>query len=164
MAISIRLARKSDHEAIGAVVAAAFDRADEAALVARLRADGDVVLELVAIEDDVVCGHILFSRLWADHHGLFAALAPLAVRPDLQRTGIGASLVKAGLYNVREFGAHGVLVLGDPDYYGRFGFAAAKAAGVTCPFRGNPAFQALAIAADAFDRPLTVAYPDAFGA
>ena len=63
-----------------------------------------------------------------------------------------------------EFGAHGVLVLGDPDYYGRFGFAAAKAAGVTCPFRGNPAFQALAIAADAFDRPLTVAYPDAFGA
>jgi putative acetyltransferase len=160
----IRFARATDHAAIAGVIEAAFGREDEARLVSQLRADGDTVLELVAVEDDRVAGHILFSRLWADHHGLFAALAPLAVTPERQRTGLGSALVRAGLDAVREFGCHGVLVLGDPAYYGRFGFAAAHAAAIACPFRGLAAFQALPLEPDAFARPLTAAYPDAFGA
>jgi putative acetyltransferase len=61
----IRYARATDHPAIVAVVAAAFGRADEAQLIGRLRADGDVIFELVSDEDGAVTGHILFSRLWA---------------------------------------------------------------------------------------------------
>ncbi len=160
----IRYARPADHPAIFDVVAAAFGREDEARLVEQLRADDDVVLEMVAEADGAVAGHILFSRLWADHHGLFAALAPLSVRPDRQNTGLGSALVTSGLTNIREYGCHGVLVLGDPAYYGRFGFDAGLAAEVACPFKGLAAFQALALEEEAFARPLTVAYPNAFGA
>jgi putative acetyltransferase len=93
---------------------------------------------------------------------MFAALAPLAVRPGLQRAGVGSALVRTGLQSIPEFGAHGVLVLGDPAYYGRFGFSAETAAKVTAPFTGHPAFQAIEIEAGAFAEPLSIAYPDAF--
>ena len=158
----IRYVRADDHPAIEAVVAAAFGREDEARLVARLRAEGDVICELVAEQEGAVSGHILFSRLWADRSGLFGALAPLAVRPEGQRAGLGSALVRAGLDSAREFGCLGVLVLGDPAYYGRFGFSAETAAQVRAPFRGLAAFQALALEPAVFDAPLTVAYPSAF--
>lgn len=158
----IRYARASDHPAIAQVIAAAFGRADEAELVARLRADGDALFELVAEEDGAVAGHIFFSRLWADRAELYGALAPLAVTPSRQSQGLGGRLVQRGLESAREFGCHGLLVLGDPAYYGRFGFSSDAAREVSAPFRGLPAFQALALEADAFARPLTVAYPSAF--
>lgn len=159
----IRYARTGDHAAIADVVEAAFGQPAEARLVERLRADEDALLELVAVEDDAVVGHILFSRLWADRYEMFAALAPLAVRPDLQRTGLGSALVRAGLESAKEFGAHGVIVLGHPTYYPRFGFSAEAAAKVSSPYAGQPAFMALALEPGAFDAPMTVAYPDAFG-
>jgi len=158
----IRYARATDHDAIDEVVGAAFGRTDEAALVRRLRAAEDRMFELVAEDAGALAGHIFFSRLWADSPQLFGALAPLAVRPDRQRAGVGVGLVRAGLECAKEFGCHGLLVLGDPDYYGRFGFTAAAAARVSAPFTGLPAFQALALEAGAFDAPITVAYPDAF--
>jgi putative acetyltransferase len=158
----IRYARESDRPAIAAVVEAAFGQPDEARLVERLRAEGDVLFELVAEADGEVAGHILFSRLWADRLEMFAALAPLAVRPERQRTGLGSALVRAGLESAREFGAHGVLVLGHPAYYPRFGFSAEAAARVAAPYAGQPTFMALALEDGAFDRPLSVAYPDAF--
>jgi putative acetyltransferase len=159
----IRHARPADHPAIAEIVEAAFGRPDEARLVEQLRADGDVVFELVAVEEGRVEGHILFSRLWADRETLFAALAPLAVRPARQRSGLGSALVRAGVEIAPEFGAAGLLVLGDPAYYPRFGFSAEAAAQVAAPFQGLPAFMALPLAADAFAAPLTVAYPTAFG-
>ena len=159
----IRYAAPSDHAAIEAVVEAAFGRAGEARLVERLRADDDAMFELVAEDAGAVVGHIMFSRLWADRNELYAALAPLAVRPDLQRSGLGSQLVRAGLDSVRQFGAFGVLVLGDPAYYGRFGFAAATAAEVRAPYGGHPAFQGLVLEDGAFAGPMTVAYPAAFG-
>ncbi len=159
----IRFARPADHAAIAEVVEAAFGQPDEARLVERLRAAGDVLLEMVAADAaGSVTGHILFSRLWADRAELIAALAPLAVRPGLQRTGVGSALVRRGLEQAREFGAHGVLVLGHPAYYPRFGFAAEAAAGVKSPFTGSPSFMALALEPGAFDAPMHVAYPDAF--
>lgn len=158
----IRYARPADHPAIAQIVTDAFGGEAEARLVERLRADGDVLFELVAVTDEAVTGHILFSRLWADRYEMYAALAPLAVRPDLQRSGQGSALVRAGLECVREFGAHGVLVLGHPEYYPRFGFSAEAAGRVQSPFAGNPAFMALALEPGAFDAPLSVAYPDAF--
>lgn len=158
----IRYARPTDHPAIAEVNELAFGGPDEARLVERLRADGDVLFELVAVEGDDVVGHILFSRLYADRAELFAALAPMAVRPGLQRSGTGSALVRAGLDSAREFGAHGVLVLGHRQYYPRFGFLAETAANVTSPYSGSPSFMAVALEKGAFDHPLSVAYPDAF--
>jgi putative acetyltransferase len=159
----IRPARPADHPAIAQVITAAFGQADEAQLVARLRADGDTVFELVAEEDGAVVGHIFFSRLWADRAELYGALAPLAVLPARQGQGLGSQLVKSGLEYAREFGCHGLLVLGDPAYYRRFGFTAAAAAEVSTPYyAGLPGFQALALEDGAFSEPLGVTYPDAF--
>jgi len=158
----IRYATAHDHGAIAGVIEAAFSRPDEARLVERLRADEDAMFELVAEADGAVVGHILFSRLWADRDDLYAALAPLAVKPGLQRTGLGSALVRAGLASAPQFGAVGVLVLGEPGYYGRFGFAAQTAAQVEAPFRGLPAFMGLGFVDSAFEGPLTVAYPSAF--
>lgn len=158
----IRYARATDHSAIAQVVTDAFGGEAEARLVERLRAEGDVLFELVSVTDEAVTGHILFSRLWADRYEMYAALAPLAVRPDLQRTGQGSALVRAGLESARDFGACGVLVLGHPEYYPRFGFSAEAARQVRAPYAGDPAFMALALEPGAFDAPLSVAYPDAF--
>lgn len=160
--MAIRYPTASDHEAIDSVVTAAFGRPDEARLVARLRADEDVMFELVAEADGEIVGHILFSRLWADRFELYGALAPLAVHPRRHRQGLGSKLVRSGIECAREFGCFGLLVLGDPAYYGRFGFSAAAAGEVMAPYRGLPAFQALALEDDAFTGAMSVAYPDAF--
>lgn len=159
----IRYARPADRPAIAEVNDLAFGQPDETALIDRLREDGDVLFELVAEEaGGAIDGHILFSRLWADRLELFAALAPMAVRPGRQRSGLGSDLVRVGLESAREFGVHGVLVLGHPAYYPRFGFAAETAAKVRSPYAGSPSFMALALEKGAFDEPLSVAYPDAF--
>lgn len=158
----IRYARPADRPAIAQVVEAAFGQADEARLVERLRASGDALFELVSDDGGDVNGHILFSRLWADSQHLYAALAPLAVRPGLQRAGVGSALVRASLDSAREFGAHGIIVLGHPAYYPRFGFSADAAAQVRSVYAGGPGFMALALEPGAFDAPLSVSYPDAF--
>ncbi|ACG79013.1 acetyltransferase, GNAT family [Phenylobacterium zucineum HLK1] len=158
----IRHARPSDHGAVRQLVADAFQGETEARLVDLLRADGDVLFELVSLNGETVEGHILFSRMWADRQGLYAALGPLAVRPDRQRTGIGSALVRAALETAREFGVEGVILLGHPAYYPRFGFSTQAARQVRSPYAGNPAFMALALEPGAFDAPLSVAYPDAF--
>jgi putative acetyltransferase len=159
----IRHVRTTDQAAIREVVAAAFHKADEADLVERLRAAGDVMFELVEEEDGEIVGHILYSRLWADSLNLYAALAPLAVRPDRQRDGVGKRLTAASLDTAREFGAHAVIVLGHPDYYPKFGFSPEAAQKVKSPYSGSPAFMAIALEPGALDHPLLVAYPDAFG-
>lgn len=160
----IRYARPADRPAIAEVVEAAFGQSDEARLVERLRASGDALFELVSDDGGDVNGHILFSRLWADRQHLYAALAPLAVRPGLQRAGVGSALVRASLDSAREFGAHGIIVLGHPAYYPRFGFSADAAAQVRSVYAGGPGFMALALEPGAFDAPLSVSYPDAFSA
>ena len=160
----IRHARAADHDVIAEINTLAFGKPDEAALVAGLRADGDALLEMVADDARGVDGHILFSRLWAGNGRLYAALAPMSVRPGLQKDGLGSALVRAGLDYLPELGVQGVLVLGHPKYYPRFGFTAEAAARVRSPYSGSPAFMALALETDAFDEAFTVAYPAAFSA
>jgi len=159
----IRYATPANHSAIRDVVAAAFDRADEADLVERLRADGDAMFELVEMDGEDLVGHIMFSRMWADSLNLYAAMAPVSVRPGLQNRGTGGRLVRAGLDAAKEFGAAAVIVLGHPSYYPRFGFSTEAAQGLRCAFSGLPAFMATALEPGALDQPLTVVYPDAFG-
>lgn len=158
----IRHARPADHGVIREINEAAFANPDEARLIEALRANGDAMFELVAVAEGAPVGHILFSRLWADRTELIAALAPMAVRPELQRQGLGKRLVETGIETCRDFGAHAIVVLGHPDYYPRFGFSAAAASRISSPYSGSPAFMALELERGALAEPMFVAYPDAF--
>ncbi|HTT99899.1 MAG TPA: N-acetyltransferase [Rhizomicrobium sp.] len=154
---------------VAGVVEAAFrlqygNGCGEVALVAALRAADDAVAELVAVEEDTVVGHVMFSRMTptpADRQ--IAALAPVCARIDRQNTGIGSALVRAGLDICRERGIGAVIVLGEPDYYGRFGFRAAKAEGIACVYAG-PHLQALELIPDTLKGVTALAYAPAFSA
>jgi putative acetyltransferase len=127
-AIQIRPERPGDDPTIRAVTRAAFEDAPhssgtEAAIVEALREAGALAVSLVAVADEIV-GHVAFSPVTVNGTPCcWFSLGPLAVRPDRQRLGIGRRLVCEGLEQLRERGAAGCVVLGDPAYYGRFGFA-----------------------------------------
>jgi len=114
-----------DASAVRRVVVAAFDRAVEAGLVDALRQSGDAVISLVAEDGGEIIGHILFSKLHAPDQCL--ALAPVSVTPSRQNQGIGSRLIREGLARAKRDGWQAVFLLGEPDYYGRFGFDAAMA-------------------------------------
>jgi putative acetyltransferase len=138
--IVIRLQQAGDEADVFDVVRRAFGRDAEARLVERLHADGAARLSLVAVCGGTIVGHVLFTRLpiVADE-GLVEslALAPLSVRPDAQRRGIGTRLVSAGLLRAAGDGQRSVLVVGDAGYYGRFGFRAELVRRLDCPFAGE---------------------------
>lgn len=130
----IRPEQPGDTHAIRALTTAAFATAPhssgtEAAIVDGLRAVGALTLSLVAVAGDAgptaILGHVAFSPVTIDGAdcGWFG-LGPVSVRPDRQRGGIGSGLIREGLRRLRAMGAGGCVVLGDPAYYGRFGFAA----------------------------------------
>lgn len=132
---SIREERAADRDAVRAVTQAAFGAEAEAELVERLHADGDAEIALVAEEGEGrLAGHILFSRMAAPFRAL--GLAPVSVAPERQGSGIGSALIRAGLARARDQGWEAVFVLGDPRYYGRFGFTAAAAAPFRCAYSG----------------------------
>jgi putative acetyltransferase len=105
-------------------------------IVARLRAAVELVLPLVALIDERVAGYATFSqvRLRPENSGWYG-LGPIAVEPRLQRNGVGTALIEAGLVALKQTGAAGCVVLGEPAYYRRFGFA--QTPGLT--FDGAPA-------------------------
>lgn len=140
--IFIRDEEPEDRTAIRNVVESAFARRYEADLVDRLHSDGVCELSLVAVEDDQILGHVLFSRMIAPFRAL--GLAPVSVMPTRQRSGIGSRLIQAGLERARGTGWQGVFVLGDPSYYRRFGFEASTAAPFDCRYAG-PHLMALAL-------------------
>ena len=128
MTISIRAEQPGDEAAIRAVTADAFAGAlysdgSEPGIVDALRADGDLALSLVAETGGIVAGHVAFSLVVIEggEDGWFG-LGPLSVRPDLQRRGIGSRLIGAGIAELRLRDARGVVLVGDPAYYARFGF------------------------------------------
>jgi putative acetyltransferase len=144
-AVRIRPEEPQDWPEIRALVEAAFGSKAEADLVQRLREGGDLVLSLAA-DDGGPVGHIAFSRLALPEtpSARACALAPLAVSPQRQRQGIGSALVREGLMRLAQGGMDLVLVLGEPDYYGRFGFAPDLAKRLMTPYDG-PYLQALAL-------------------
>lgn len=154
---------------IASITRAAFSRQygsgdGEVALIAALRADGDVVVELTALEAGEVVGHVMFSRLAVAPDTLrMASLAPVCARIDRQRGGIGSALIREGLAACRAQGFDAVLVLGD-DYYRRFGFSADAARAVASEFSG-PHFQALELREGSLaNGAWRVTYPRAFSA
>ncbi len=124
----MRPERPEDADTIREVTRAAFEQAPhssgtEAAIVDGLRAAGALVVSLVAVENEEVVGHVAFSPVTIDGAATgWFGLGPVSVRPDRQGAGIGQALIRQGLDRLRLMGAQGCVVLGEPDYYRRFGF------------------------------------------
>ena len=140
----IRPALPVDAGAIRSVHEAAFPTALEAGLVEQLEADGDVVLSYVAEESGAVVGHVLLSRMTVTADGRNwrgLGLAPIGVLPTSQGQGIGGALIREALRAAATSGEEIVFLLGEPDYYRRFGFATETAAPFASPYAG-PYFMA----------------------
>ncbi len=135
--VTIRLETPEDITLIHHVNQEAFGQKQEADIVDKLRKRGVLTVSLVAVQDDVIVGHIAFSpiEIASDKSNFEAlALAPMAVLPPYQNSGIGSQLVTAGLRECRRLGHEIIVVLGHPNYYPRFGFAPAKTKGIECEF------------------------------
>ncbi|GAA4119954.1 N-acetyltransferase [Knoellia locipacati] len=136
----IRRERAEDFAAIAALHDDAFERVDgaarsvESSLVDELRGDGDVLEELtfVAELDGEVVGHVLCSAATLGE-GPSVGLGPIAVAPHLQRQGIGAALMASVIASAEQRGDAAIVLLGDPDYYGHFGFVPASERGIGSP-------------------------------
>ena len=164
--VLIRERQPADDAAIHALNVAAFGGSYEATLAEDLRSAGLAAVELVACDAADIIGHILFSQLavTVDARAVRAlALAPMAVRPDRQRQGIGSALVRQGLARTGALGWQAVVVVGHPRFYPRFGLSAAPARKLRAPFSGD-AFMAIELEAGALGGEQgRIAYPDAFG-
>lgn len=150
MNLQLRAERDADAPAIEQLTRAAFlhaphsDHSDhsEHRIVAALRAAGALSVSLVAETAAEIVGHVAVSAVTiSDGTPDWYGLGPISVQPSQQGRGVGSQLMRAALQALRERGAAGCVVLGDPHYYGRFGFAADAA----LQFPGVPAeyFQAL---------------------
>lgn len=132
--IAIREATDRDRAAIIAVASDAFGRGsdEDIALIEKIwRLPGHLPsLELVALVEHVVVGHVLYS-LGEIGTTAVPGLAPLAVAPAYQRAGIGSALVTRSLRLAKAGGYPLVIVTGRPAYYSRFGFAAAAEMGIS---------------------------------
>lgn len=128
IAITIRPEAKGDEATIHSLTEAAFrdmpfSDGDEQELVDRLRKDGDLTLSLVAEDADRIVGHIAFSPVTiSDGTKDWFGLGPVSVWPEIHGQGIGGALVRRGIADMRTRGAKGIILLGSPEYYSRFGF------------------------------------------
>jgi predicted N-acetyltransferase YhbS len=137
----VRPEQPADLEAIRYVNAAAFGQDAEARLVDEIRRGPDFIAALSLVADEGapagVVGHLMLSRIHVvdgSARTAVLALAPMAVRPDRQRRGIGSRLVREGLGAARDLGWGVAIVLGHPGFYPRFGFEPAAPRGIRCPW------------------------------
>ncbi len=126
----IREERPEDIESIWRITIAAFEATEqggrlEADIISALRRAGALSVSLVALAGGRIVGHVAFSPVMVDGtcRGWYG-LGPVSVVPDMQRKGVGTSLIRSGLERLRQRAARGCVVLGEPDYYRRFGFEA----------------------------------------
>lgn len=138
--LEIRQEHKNDYKEVYNIVKTAFKTAEqsdgnEQNLVEALRNSDKFIpeLSLVAIKDNKIVGHILFTKLEIDEN-VELALAPLAVLPKYQRQGIGKSLIEEGHRIARKLGYHYSVVLGSEKYYPKFGYVPAIQYGIKPPF------------------------------
>jgi putative acetyltransferase len=126
--LTIRSETPADIAAIEAVTSAAFASAPHADgteqhIVNALRRAGKLTLSLVAAAEGVVIGHVAVSPVSISDGSLrWFGLGPISVAPEHQRRGVGSRLMREALRGLRERGAAGCVVVGEPAYYGRFGF------------------------------------------
>ena len=167
MLVTVRAETGEDLPAIGKVHDQAFGQKNEGLLVEKLRANPDFVpqLSLVAELDGRVLGHVLFFPVRIGGKECKAlALAPVGVLPEFQKKGIGGGMIRQGLARARELGYRSVNVLGDNDYYPRFGFQPSTEWKVTSAFDCQPEhFMALELVSGGLeDVEGCVEYPEEF--
>lgn len=166
MTLQIRNETATDAAAIEALTTAAFLNAPhtdhtEQFIVNALRRAGQLTVSLVALEDDAIVGHVAISPVTiSDGSARWYGLGPISVAPERQGQGVGSRLMQAALDALREHGATGCVVLGDPAYYGRFGFIAVPE--VVLPGVPPEYFQTLSL--DGSTPSGTVQYHEAFNA
>jgi putative acetyltransferase len=135
--VRIRRERPQDFEQIDAVVGAAFGGQVEVKLIRLIRASEHYVPELafVAIDDaGKVAGHTMLSYTGLEGGSRnVLQLSPIAVVPVRQRQGVGSALVRYALAAADERGEPLVVLVGDPRYYGRFGFRPSAEVGILPP-------------------------------
>lgn len=126
--MEIREEQSEDHSEIHRLTSSAFaglahSNGSEPDIIDSLLADGDLTLSLVALMGPDLIGHIAFSlvRIGTYIHDWYG-LGPVSVRPDLQRSGVGSALINEGLRIIKNMCANGCALIGDPNYYFRFGF------------------------------------------
>lgn len=143
---TIRPEQPADASAIHELLAAAFPTAAEARLVDALRANDNVRVALVAEEAGHIVGHIAFSPVTigaGPDQVRGAGLAPLAVAAEFRRRGIGGQLIRQGIAACRALGIPWIVVLGDPAYYGRFGFQRAADRGIANEYGADHEFRVI---------------------
>ncbi|HEU0134792.1 MAG TPA: N-acetyltransferase [Allosphingosinicella sp.] len=165
--MAVRPETSDDADAVRAVHLAAFPTSAEADLVARVKSDRDSEISLVAEQCGEIVGHVMLSRMKVSAGGrIFRALglAPVGVVPGSQGSGVGSELIRSALAVGEALGEELVFVLGEPEYYGRFGFSAQAAAPFASPYAG-PYFMALWLRPEAFPAVAgTADYSPAFAA
>ena len=130
----IRREQPQDVPKIREVNKRAFGQDQEAMIVDRLRDNCKSILSLVAVAENQIVGHILFSPAVVEGESeklLGTGLAPVAVLPEYQRQGIGTELVQTGVARIKQGGCPYIIVLGYPEYYSRFGFEPASRYGIS---------------------------------
>lgn len=151
--LSARGEQDGDVDAIFRLTEAAFLNAPhtshtEQFIVNALRHHGQLTVSLVAVDGGRIVGHVAISPVTltggtAGWHGL----GPISVQPEYQGRGIGSWLARTALDQLRNLGARGCVVLGDPAYYGRFGFV--HSPDLVLPGVPQEYFQALPFSGDA---------------
>jgi putative acetyltransferase len=145
MEVLIRSERPEDYDRIGRLIESAFNQKNEAVLVRELRETKEFVpeLSLVAFAGGELVGHILFYPVKVGEN-VTLVLAPMCVKPELQKKGVGGKLIKEGFKKAIEQGYDSVIVVGYPEYYPKFGFEKASRWGIRLPFEvPDEAFMAI---------------------
>lgn len=145
MNITIRSETPADHKAVEKILLSTFRTDAESKVMNAIRKNGNAVISLVAVSDEKVVGHILFSLVTTHpltpEKGL--GLAPVAVDPEYQSQGIGSKLIHAGLQICIDLQYDYAVVLGSPKYYMRFGFQKASSFGLQNEYGVDDEFMAI---------------------
>ena len=168
--LDIRQEQPTDYEAVYRVVKEAFSDAehtdgDEQNLVVRLRKSKSFIpeLSLVAVADEQIVGHILFTRAVVNGNEVLA-LAPLSVLPKYQNKGIGQSLIKQGHIIAQKMGYKYSVVLGHAKYYPKSGYVPASQYGIKAPFEvEDESFMAICLNGSVGKLNGVMEYDEAFG-
>jgi putative acetyltransferase len=169
--ITIRRETQDDFKDIFEVNHIAFGQDNEAKLVDALRNNQTAFvpeLSIVATDNNKIVGHILLTKInIKDDKGNLnesLGLAPMAVRPELQKSGIGGQLIRKGLEVAKELGFKSVIVLGHEHYYPKFGFQPADKWSIKAPFDvPSNVFMAIELVTDGLKNISgTVLYPKEF--
>lgn len=166
----IRQERLEDYDEVYHVVKEAFEGAEhsdgkEQDLVVELRKSRSFIpkLSLVAVEDDKIVGHILFTKALVQGVEVLA-LAPLSVLPDYQNRGIGLSLIKEGHQIAHQLGYEYSVVLGHSKYYPKAGYIPASQYGIKAPFEvEDENFMAICLTGSQAQLNGMIEYDKAFG-